>query len=142
MGYDPELDVSTPLEPDLVSYYQSLIGIMRWMIELGRIDIATEISLLSSHNAYPREGHLEAALHVMSYLKRHHNTRLCLDPTYPDIQFSNFRHNMDWIPFYGDVAEAIPPNMPKPLGKSVDLRMFVDSDHAGDKRPAGREPAI
>ena len=55
MGYDPELDVSTPLEPDLASYYQSLIGIMRWMIELGRIDIATEISLLSSHNTYPRE---------------------------------------------------------------------------------------
>ena len=25
-------------------------------------------------------------------------------------------------------------NAPKPLGESVDLRMFVDSDHAGDKR--------
>jgi hypothetical protein len=35
------------------------------MVELGRVDIATEISPLSSHLAYPREGHLEAALHVM-----------------------------------------------------------------------------
>jgi hypothetical protein len=35
---------------------------------------------------------------------------------------------------YGNVEEAIPPNMPPPLGKDVDLCMMVDSDHAGDKR--------
>jgi hypothetical protein len=35
---------------------------------------------------------------------------------------------------YGDVKEAVPPNTPKPRGKDVDLRMCVDSDHAGDKR--------
>jgi hypothetical protein len=28
----------------------------------------------------------------------------------------------------------VPPNAPAPRGKDVDLRMFVDSDHAGDKR--------
>ena len=31
------------------------------------------------------------------------------------------------------IEEALPPNAPKPLGKHVNLRMFVDSDHAGDK---------
>ncbi len=31
------------------------------------------------------------------------------------------------------MEEAIPPDMPPPLGKDVDLRMMVDSDHAGDK---------
>ncbi len=36
--------------------------------------------------------------------------------------------------FYGDVEEAIPPDMPPPLGKDVDLRMMVDSDHAGEKK--------
>jgi hypothetical protein len=36
--------------------------------------------------------------------------------------------------FYGNVEEAIPPDMPPPLGKDVDLRMMVDSDHAGEKR--------
>ena len=30
--------------------------------------------------------------------------------------------------------EAIPPKMPQPRGKDVDLRLFVDSDHAGDKQ--------
>ena len=34
---------------------------------------------------------------------------------------------------YGDVTEAIPPNAPDPRGKSVDLSMWVDSDHTGDK---------
>ena len=35
--------------------------------------------------------------------------------------------------FYDDVTKAISPNAPDPRGKSVDLRMWVDSDHAGDK---------
>ncbi len=32
------------------------------------------------------------------------------------------------------MEEAIPPDMPPPLGKDIDLCMMVDSDHAGDKR--------
>ena len=55
------------------------------MIEIGRIDVATEVSMLSSHLAYPREGHLEAALHVMVYLKGRPNSRLAMDPSYPTI---------------------------------------------------------
>ena len=35
---------------------------------------------------------------------------------------------------YGDCKEAIPSNAPLPRGKEVDLRLFVDSDHAGDLR--------
>jgi len=32
------------------------------------------------------------------------------------------------------VQEAIPPNFPPPRGKDVDLRMYVDSDHLGDRQ--------
>ncbi len=32
------------------------------------------------------------------------------------------------------MEEAIPPDMPPPLGKDVDLCIMVDSDHAGEKR--------
>jgi hypothetical protein len=121
------------LNHEEASYFQSIIGIMRWMIELGRIDIATEVSLLSSHLAYTRRGHMEAALHVMSYLKGRHNSRLALDPSYPTIDESKFNSNADWTAFYGDVTEAVPPNAPEPRGKEVDIRLLVDSDHAGDK---------
>ena len=76
---------------------------------------------------------MEAALHIMSYLKVKHNSRLVLDPSYPDIDISEFEMDRDWVNFYGEVEEAIPHNAPKPRGKGVDLRMFVDSDHAGNK---------
>ena len=69
----------------------------------------------------------------MAYLKRNHNSRLALDPTYPDIDYETFNIDKDWTHFYGEVSDAIPTNAPDPLGKSVDLRIMVDSDHAGDK---------
>ena len=40
--YRPETDMTDPLEPVRASYYQTMIGVMRWMVEIGRIDIATE----------------------------------------------------------------------------------------------------
>jgi hypothetical protein len=105
---------------------------MHWVVELGHVDIATEVSLLSSHLALPREGHLLTALHVMGYLRLKHNLCLIFDPTYPIIDESCFpRH--DWMEFYGDVHEAIPDNMPPPCGKEVVIRMMCDSNHAGDK---------
>ena len=36
--------------------------------------------------------------------------------------------------FYGDVKEVIPPDMPEPLGKDIDVRMMCDSDHVGEQR--------
>ena len=41
-GYRPEIDMTGPLDPDRASYFQTMIGVMRWMVEIGRIDIATE----------------------------------------------------------------------------------------------------
>ena len=71
--------------------------------------------------------------HMMGYLKWKHNSRLFFDSMYPDIDFDTFNDGAEWKTFYGDVTEAIPPNAPDPRGKSVDLRMWVDSDHSGDK---------
>ena len=133
MGYDPDIDITPECEPEEASYYNSLIGMMRWMVELGRIDINTEVSQLSSYLAMPRMGHLEAAVHVMSYLKMKHNSRLVLDPTYAAINYDKFKGDEDWTQFYQDAQEPMPPNAPKPLGKEVELRGYVDSDHAGDK---------
>ena len=137
--YDADLDTSDPLTPDQASFYQHLIGVLRWMVEIGPIDIATEVSILSSYLAYPRDGHLSTALFIMGYLKQKHNSRLVFDPTYPDIVHSDFP-KYNWTEFYHGAEEAIPPDMPEPLGKEVDLRMFVDSDHAGDKKTRSPGP--
>jgi hypothetical protein len=130
--YHPELDQSEPLDPECSSFYQHLIGVMRWMVELGRIDIATKVALLSSHLAYTCEGHLETALHIMSYLRQNDNTRLIFDPTYTKLDMGMFPQ-YNWTKFHGNIEEAIPADMPEPLGKDVDVRMMCDSDHAGDR---------
>jgi hypothetical protein len=86
------------------------------MVELGHIDIATKISLLSSHLAYPCVGHLEVALHVMGYLKQKHNTQLVFDPTYPAIDMDSFPQ-YNWTEFYGDVKRSYPFQHAHNLGK-------------------------
>ena len=106
---------------------------MRWMVELGRINIAVEDSMLSSFSAMFCKGYMLAVLFIVSYLRKQHNSRICLDPTYPDIVHDDFKDDAKWTAFYGDVKEATPVNAPKPLGKGVDLRMSVDSDYAGDE---------
>ena len=57
ISYHPEMDTTPELKPVLVTYYQSQIGVLRWMVELGRVDIITEVSMLASQMALPREGH-------------------------------------------------------------------------------------
>ncbi len=65
------------------------------MVKLGCIDIATEVSLLLLHSVLPHEGHMDTALHIMAYLGLHHNSCLCMDPTYLNIDNDQFPF-MDW----------------------------------------------
>jgi len=101
-------------------------------MELGRVDVIAEVSILSSYLASPQDGHMDAALHLYSYLKQKHNARLILDPTPPVINQKIFIKR-EWNHVYGDVKEELPPDMPKPLGDIVDLRLYVNSSHANDK---------
>ena len=64
MWYCSELDVFLILG----SYCQSLMELMRWVIEIWCIVINSMVSLLS-FLAMPRQGPLGAAIHVMGYLK-------------------------------------------------------------------------
>ena len=57
-GYRPELDVTDELSGNLCSRYWQLIGVGRWAVELGQIDIFHELSLLSQYQASPCVGHL------------------------------------------------------------------------------------
>ena len=88
--------------------------------------------MMSSHNAYPREGNFETVFNMVGYLKGRHNSRLAMDPNYPTVHEDSFKAQ-DWSQQYGDIKESIPINAPPPRVKEVVLRMMVDSDHAGDK---------
>ena len=52
-GYRPELDTTPELKAGGVQQYQALIGVLRWAIEIGRIDILLKVSLMSTHLALP-----------------------------------------------------------------------------------------
>ena len=69
-SYKPELDDSPELDSENITYFQELIGILRWAIEIGRVDILTEVSMLSASQASPREGHLKALLQIFTYILR------------------------------------------------------------------------
>ena len=111
-----------------MQFYQSLVGIMRWLCEIGRIDILTETSLLSTYLSCPRVRHLHQALHVFKYLKDHKRSKCVFDPTYVDI-------NDDHLPreersatkvkymkeLYPDAVEDKPTNAPPPKEKGYKL---------------------
>ncbi len=77
--YEPETNVSPEFNLDQLSYFQILIRIILWMIELGHIGMATKVSLLSLHLVMPHEGRMDAALYIMAYLGLHHNSHLYMN---------------------------------------------------------------
>ena len=126
--------MSEELGPDLASHFMQLIGILRWAVELGWIDIFFEVSSLSQYQACLRLGHLEAAYHIFAYLKNHPDRGwIAYDPKAHMINEEVFNNNADWTDFYGKVEEELPANMPKPHGNLVTISAFVDANHAGNK---------
>ena len=109
--YRPELDATEELDDKLANRYLQYIGILRWAVELGRVDILLEVSLLSTMMAQPRRGHLEAVYSIFMYLDKHENSTMAYDHAYPNIDETVFT-DPDWTDFYGDISEEIPLDAP------------------------------
>ncbi|KAI2499224.1 Reverse transcriptase (RNA-dependent DNA polymerase) [Fragilaria crotonensis] len=127
----PEIDMSDECDDDEAARFSQLIGVLRWAVELGRIDIYTEVALLLQHLALPRVGHLEAVYHIFAYLSKHEKSSIIFDPTDP-LPHTITNAKPDWTPFYSDAEELLPPKMPEPLGHPVNIYTFVDANHAGN----------
>ena len=139
-SYRPELDPSNFCNSDLLSLYQNLIGVLRWICELGRIDILHEVSLLSQYLASPRIGHIKQALNIFHYLDYHDRSWMVFNPTKFDVQWSPKKGEPSpqerakaMRDIYYDAEDILPHNMPQPLGNSVNINVFLDADHAGNK---------
>jgi hypothetical protein len=131
-NYRPELDTSAELNLEGMRYYQELIGVFRWAIELGGIDIILEVSMLFTHLVLPREGHLQQVYHIVAFLKNKPKRMIAFDPQHPDIDESRFV-KCDWHDFYRGAKEPIPGDAPEPCGNIVSTHCFVDADHAGNR---------
>ncbi len=107
---------------------------LRWIVELGRVDIDVEVLMMSSHLALPRVGHLKEIYHIFVYLKAHLNTEMVFDPM-PVAVDMNLFEQQDWsyLP-YGckGLKEELLHNMPKACGPLMIMQVYVDANHAGD----------
>ena len=90
-NYATWLEDSPELMAESMQQYQELIGQLRWAIEIGRLDILLETSLLSSYLAIPRVWHLDQAFHIFVYMKAHPKRKLGLDPAHPAINKNRFQ---------------------------------------------------
>jgi len=131
-GYRPELDMSSELDHVWTNYFQGLIGILRWIVELGRIDSIVPVSLLSRYLVSPRKGHLEQAYRIFAYLKQFNRPMLVFDDAEPKFD-DNVFHQCNWSSMYPEASEQVPSNTPEALGRSVITTCYVNADHAGCK---------
>lgn len=134
-NFVPELDGSPELNETDATLYREFIGILRWSIEIGRVDILHEVALLSQYQAVPREGHMEQVLHIFGYLKKKQKLTLYFDPRLPNVDYKNFKTNQEeFRDHYRDAVEEIPHKMPKPRGIGVQISAFVDASHGSNKK--------
>ena len=131
-GYKPELEESAYLDPARLNFYQGLIGILRWICELGRIDIVLPTALMSRYLVAPRWGHLEKLIHMFGYLKQHPRSKMVMDERIPDFTETSYFSSYDWSEVYPDAKEAVPTNVREARGNPVVMSCFEDADHAGD----------
>jgi hypothetical protein len=72
----PEEDDSPVLNNEMHTEYQSLMGMLQWLVSLHRVDICFAVSSLSRFCSCPREGHMSRAFRIWGYLKKYPNRSL------------------------------------------------------------------
>ena len=64
LNYNPSEDRTQQLDASGVQYFQELIGVLRWAVELGRVENLLEVYFLSNRLDLPHEGHLHQVYHI------------------------------------------------------------------------------
>ncbi len=133
----PEMDVTEVLDDDKHRQFQMLIGILNWIVTIGRLDVAFATMSLSRFSACPRRGHLDRAIKVFGYLKKRPNRRICVDSRDPRLKGFESELEKDFSKTLGqeypDSTEEINAKLPSPKVGEISITAFVDSDHAHDK---------
>jgi hypothetical protein len=125
----PETDVSPLLKDEDASWFQQQIGVLHWTVELGWIDILPEVSMLAAFSCNPRQGHLDAVLHLFAWLKAHSRSKMVFDSSYMVRSEPPPTHT--WESFYS-AKELILEDAPEPRAKVVQMTCWAVSDHAGN----------
>ena len=131
-----ELDESPLLNDQGLKLYQTLIGMAQWACTIGRLDISFAVSSLSRFPAAPHTGHLQLAIYMFGYLKKHPNCNLVVDLgslIVPE-EFKSSSFHPDFLEDYPNAQEELDPTMPVAFGPELETSIFFDADHAHDQK--------
>lgn len=77
---------------------------------------------------------------MFKYLKDHKNSSIIFDPRYANVSDDHLpceqqvEYKAKYMKeLYPDVVKDIPKLVTKPLGRAVQISVYVDANHAGDK---------
>lgn len=133
-GNHPETDNTDALLDTNHQKYQTLVGMLVWIVTIGQLDVAHAMSSLSQFLAHPREGHLKCLLQLFGYLKKKTNKRIIVDSC-DSIHVGGkeaLEQNLveELADLYPDLTEEVDVNLPKPLVEELEITCFDDSNHA------------
>jgi hypothetical protein len=128
-GDHPELDSLDLLHLEGIKIYQSLIGTLQWVIQIGQFDVTMAVIMMSHFQAAPRKGHLEQVKWVHRYLKKYRYSIIKINTSKPDYSHIPMKE-YDWSYYtcYRGAKELLPSDAPKPLGKPVVTTSYINAN--------------
>ena len=127
-GDHPEIDTSDLLDIEGIKIYQSLIGSLQWVVQIGRFDVCTAVMTMSRFRAAPRDGHLERVKRIIGYLSKMRFGKIRVLTDEPDFTAFPDQH-FEWTnTCYHGAKEVLPHDAPRPLGKRVICWACKDSN--------------
>jgi hypothetical protein len=129
----PENDDTDLLNEKEHRAYQRLIGILQWLVSLGRFDICYAVSSLSRFNSAPRKGQMQRAIRVFGYLECSPRKSIEINSSeLSDLPQMEQGLREEMILKYPDAIEERSSKDPETLGKALNLTVYADADHAHD----------
>ena len=127
------METSEECNPKVATHLCSLLGVLRWSVELARVDICCEVFMMSSSLDLLCTGNLDQVYHICGYLKKYHNTEIIFDPSDPEVD-PVFLKTKDWFNnmFGLDDKEEVSLDMPESREMGFVIRAYVDMNHVGD----------
>ena len=118
-GDHPEVDSSDLLDFKMTKIYQSLIGALQWVIQIGRFDVQAAVMTLSQFRAAQHLGHINRVKRIYGYLSKMRHAIIRIRTS--ELDYSAIPEKIhSWSSTcYPDAKEAIPHDAPTPKGKSI-----------------------
>ncbi|KAL7569366.1 hypothetical protein ACA910_010453 [Epithemia clementina (nom. ined.)] len=120
------MDETPLLDENGICLYQTLIGMAHWACTTGRLGISFAVSSLSCFLTAPREGHLELAVYLFGYLKKHPNRQIALgsQPLLIPEEYCQQTFHPNFLEDYPDASEDIDPHLTKTFVADLETSLF------------------